>query len=169
MHLTEIPTEGSGLTILYIGGPDVLPSIIKAVRDLLANINNLTAICVVCKALIAMFTVHASKSGSTEHISNLEMRLLNRDHHRCVVTRKLNKIEAEKRANGDTNIKDDGRKLLHTQCYDNFQLVTVAPKSDGEIRVRMIDSHNIAHAVRAWPLIFTFLYTLDIHKWSNNT
>ncbi|KAK9561939.1 hypothetical protein V6Z79_010295 [Aspergillus fumigatus] len=65
--------------------------------------------------------------SSRQRISTLRQSCLVRDHHRCVISRKFDRREAEKRFEQDgEDCKDDDGKLLRDESNDRFQFLEVA-------------------------------------------
>lgn len=65
--------------------------------------------------------------SSRQCISTLRQSCLVRDHHRCVISRKFDRCEAEKRFEQDgEDCKDDDGKLLRDESNDRFQFLEVA-------------------------------------------
>jgi hypothetical protein len=61
-------------------------------------------------------TTHLSPVGVMSRLSNLRARCLLRDHHRCVITRKFDMIEAERRVECDGyGASDDDGSLLRDE------------------------------------------------------
>ncbi|KAI2983394.1 unnamed protein product [Aspergillus niger] len=69
----------------------------------------------------------AATANSAQRLSTLRQSCLIRDHHRCVISRKFDRREAERRLqqNGE-DCKDDDGNLLRNESSDRFQFLEVA-------------------------------------------
>lgn len=77
-------------------------------------------------ASISSFDTSTSVS-SRQRISTLRRSCLVRDHHRCVISRKFDRREAENRFEQDgEDCKDDDGNLLRGESNDRFQFLEVA-------------------------------------------
>ncbi|KAI3050159.1 hypothetical protein CBS147353_11647 [Aspergillus niger] len=65
--------------------------------------------------------------GTRQRVSALRKACLVRDHHRCVISRKFDIVEARKRSAEDRdNCKDDDGNLLSSEARGGFQYLEVA-------------------------------------------
>ncbi|OJJ71069.1 hypothetical protein ASPBRDRAFT_127030 [Aspergillus brasiliensis CBS 101740] len=68
-----------------------------------------------------------TQMSTTQRVSVLRKACLVRDHHRCVISRKFDIVEARKRSKEDeNNCKDDDENLLNSEVRDGFQYLEVA-------------------------------------------
>lgn len=75
---------------------------------------------------VSLPSSHDSPPCSKNRVSRLRKMCLKRDRHRCVISRKFDKVEGGKRLREDSNSKDDDGRFLGNEPYANFAILEVA-------------------------------------------